>query len=459
MSEFLEWIVRKASANLRVFSVARWHAAFFLLAIACAAQAESAVETVEVDRVWAGHPVGFSLLTRGDRQFVAYYDANRQMTVAARRLGETEWQKVALPEQLGWDSHNYVTMAVDDAGFIHLSGNMHVRPLVYFRTTAPLDITTFKPAPMVGDRENRVTYPDFLPSVRGPKGELLFTYRDGQSGSGDQIYNAYDLATQKWQRLLDTPLTSGEGNCNAYAHGPIKGPDGFYHLCWVWRDTGDCATNHDVCYARSKDMRHWESATGKSLALPITPGTADVVDPVPVHGGLLNGNVKLGFDSQRRVIVSYQKYDADGNTQIYNARLEDGAWKSHRLTDWKYRWEFSGGGTIVTELRLSGVRVDDGALRLSFTHKQFGAGTWRIDENTLEPLGMTPLPDSAATGIPDLQSDASGMIVRRANDLGVGNDPTLRYVLEWKTLGPNRDHPREGTPPPPSMLRVLAFRK
>lgn len=422
--------------------------------------ADEIVEKVDVDRVWSGHPVGFALLTRGERQFVAYYDANRRMTVAARRLGDTQWQKAALPEQLGWDSHNYVTMAIDDTGFIHLSGNMHCRPLVYFRTSTPLDITTFKPATMVGEREDRVTYPDFLPSLRGPEGELLFTYRDGQSGNGDQIYNRYDLKNQQWRRLLDTPLTTGKGKMNAYFNGPIQGPDGFYHICWVWRDTGDCATNHDVCYARSKDMRHWETATGKPLPLPMTIENADIVDPVPVKGGLLNGNVRLGFDSHHRVIVSYHKFDAVGNTQIYNARLENGAWKSHQLTDWKYRWEFSGGGAIITEIHLSGVTVGkDGGLQLSYTHKEHGAGIWRIDEDTLKPLGVTKLPSPDATGLDNLESGSLGMSLRQANDLGAGDNPDIRYVLQWETLAANRDRPREGTPPAPSMLRVVSLRK
>ncbi|MDX9973952.1 MAG: BNR-4 repeat-containing protein, partial [FCB group bacterium] len=188
--------------------------------------------------------------------------------------------------------------------------------------------------------------------------------------------------------------------------------------------------------------------------------TADVVDPVPAGGGLLNGNVKLGFDSKDRVVVTYHKYDEDGNTQIYNARFENGAWKSHRLTDWKYRWNFSGGGTIDTELRLSSVRPDgDGALRMNFTHKKYGAGTWRIDEETLTGLGSTPLADPVATGIPDLESDGDGMLTRRASDLGDSENPRVRYVLEWKTLGPNRDKPREGAPPEPSVLRVIELRK
>jgi hypothetical protein len=250
------------------------------------------LEKIEVDRVWSGHPVGFSLLTQGDRQFAAYYDAERHMTVASRKLDEKDWHRVRLPEVLNWDSHNSVTLAVDSAGCLHLSGNMHVRPLVYFRTAKALDIDSFERAPMTGARENRVTYPAFL---NGPSGELIFTYRDGSSGNGDQVYNVYDTTQRTWRRLLDTSLCTGNGKMNAYLSGPARGPDGLFHLCWVWRDTPDCATNHDLSYARSRDMIHWENAAGEALELPITlESRGVVVDPVPPGGGVINGNTKLG---------------------------------------------------------------------------------------------------------------------------------------------------------------------
>ena len=41
--------------------------------------------------VWAGHPVGFDLLTHGDGQFIAFYDAERKMTVGQRGLDEDAW--------------------------------------------------------------------------------------------------------------------------------------------------------------------------------------------------------------------------------------------------------------------------------------------------------------------------------------------------------------------------------
>jgi len=435
-------------------------AAILVAPAARAARPEYHVERViEVARAWAGHPVGFDLLTRAGRQFVAFYDADRRMTVGARRLGEDAFRLVRLPERIGWDSHNTIRMAVDDAGFLHLSGNMHCVPLKYFRTAKPYDVATFERIEsMVGREERRVTYPHFF---RGPKGEFLFTYRDGGSGRGNQIYNVYDPATQAWSRLFDEPLTDGRGRMNAYLHGPVKGPDGRFHLVWVWRDTPDCATNHDPSYARSRDLRHWETAGGKPVALSMTVETPGlIVDPVPPGGGVINGNVTLGFDAADRPIVSYHKFDSDGKTQIYNARFEDGRWVIHRATDWDYRWAFGGGGSIEFEIRVGGVRAGpDGRLTQSYRHATHGSGTWVLDPATLKPVGRAPSQGPRvpkALGRPE--SDFPGMGVRWRWSRGESGETGVRYALRWETLGRNRDRPRKGALPEPSALRLYEFR-
>ena len=424
-----------------------------ILLLGIAVAQAPAVETIDIAPVWAGHPVGFCLLTHGDQQFAAYYDAQRRLTVAARALDSTVWRKAVLPERVVWDSHNYVTMAIDDDGYIHLSGNLHVTPLKYFRTKAPLDVTTFERAPMVGEREQRMTYPVFM---RGGAGEFIYTYRDGSSGKGDQIYNVYDHATQAWRRLIDQPLTSGEGKVNAYLHGPRRGPDGRWHLCWVWRDHGGCETNHDLSYARSDDLVHWETGAGEPLELPLTMTNADVVDPVPAGGGIINGNTKIGFDSRQRPVIAYHKYDVDGNTQIYNARLEDGVWRVYQTSDWDYRWDFSGGGTIVFEIHLSGVsRHEKGTLKQSYQHAKLGSGVWILDEKTLKPVGMIERPKKEPDPLAEVESDSPGMQIKRAHDSGSSGEAGVRYTLRWETLGQNRDRPRKGELPAPSMLRLV----
>ena len=80
---------------------------------------------------------------------------------------------------------------------------MHCVPLIYFRTQSPRDISTLKKFTMTGQAEERVTYPKFLTDKEG---ELIFTYRDGGSGNGNQIYNRYDPDSGRWSRLLDRPL-------------------------------------------------------------------------------------------------------------------------------------------------------------------------------------------------------------------------------------------------------------
>ncbi|CAF3425594.1 unnamed protein product [Rotaria sp. Silwood1] len=148
-------------------------------------------------------------------------------------------------------------MAIDDDGYLHLSGNMHVVPLIYFRTAQSLNASTFVELNrMIGIDENRTTYPMFM---RGLENEFIFTYRSGMSGDGNQIYNLYDLKTKTWKRLLDKLLTDDEGKRNAYFDGPIKGPDGYFHLAWVWRESPDASTYHDLSYARSKDLVSWET--------------------------------------------------------------------------------------------------------------------------------------------------------------------------------------------------------
>ncbi len=422
-----------------------------LLAIAAlvAVLAPAAERVIDVAPVWSGHSVGFDLLTHSGRQFVAFYDDQRRMTIAARSLSSDKWQFARLPSQLVWDSHNYVTMAIDDDGYLHVSGNMHVVPLVYFRTAKPLDINTFERVPeMVGRNETRCTYPRFL---RGPSKELLYTYRDGKSGNGDQIYNVYDHKTRTWRRLLDQPLTDGQNKMNAYFHGPAKGPDGYFHLVWVWRDTPACETNHDLTYARSKDLIHWETGAGKPVTLPMRLGTADTVDPVPARGGIINGNTMLGFDSKKRPVITYHKFDEKGNTQIYNARLEDGRWKIYQTSKWDYRWEFSGGGTIIFEIRPGAVKPDGkGGLTLDYSHVKYGSGAWRLNEDTFEIVGQGPRnPVRTPSALQQVESKFPGMEVKMQRE---GGTP---YMLRWETLGPNRDRPRQGPLPEPSMLRLI----
>ena len=428
---------------------------FLLLAPVASAQESqpSVLQVVDVAPAWSGHSVGYCLLTKNEHQYVAYYDDERRMTVAMRDPGSSEWVFKALSQRVNWDSHHYITMCLDREGHLHVSGNMHGDPLVYYRTEKPYDITTLRrEESMVGENEKKCTYPQFLVNAEG---ELLFLYRDGKSGDGVQLVNRYDVKTKSWSRLLSTPLFDGLGKVSCYPEGPVLGPDGYFHLVWVWRATGACETNHLLCYARSKDLIHWESARGEPIGLPISPESkATIIDPVPSEGGMINESTVIGFDTHGRTILSYHKFDANGNTQIYNARFEENAWKIYQTSDWKHRWFFSGGGTIEVDVDLGPVVISkSGSLLQGYKHIKYGDGVWVLDENTLKPIVSIPGGTELLGHHNAPTSTYPAIKVRWKEDENRLDSDDQRFFLRWEAPLVSRDAPRD-TVAEPVMLKV-----
>jgi hypothetical protein len=450
----------------------RNHALYFLLSVSllaswsfppAIAHASSAsnpdlvggIRELDIAPVWSGHPVGFALLTRGDQQYVAYYAADRRLTVAQRTLGQKDWHFTVLPTAVGWDSHNYVTMAFDRDGYLHLAGNMHAIPLIYFRSSRPGDASTLVRVPsMTGEDEQRVTYPVFL---HNPNGDLVFEYRNGVSGAGDTIRDRYDERTKTWSQLTAEPLFHGGQARNAYPIRLVLGPDGWYHQVWVWRESPWCETNHDISYMRSRDLVHWETAAGQPLELPVSVATPGVtVDDVPIRGGAINGSQSIGFDLKGKLVIAYIKYDADGITQLYFARWIDGAWHSNQASHWTYRWNFHGGGSIPMEVMPGPLKAEHGQLSIAVHHISYGDVVWNVDPATLELVGQ-PQPQQTAQQVGDAYTPSAGskLIEHIANDLGNPRTDGVTYKLVWSTLGANRDRPRPEGAPAPSTLRLV----
>ena len=457
-------VVRELAAALEEVRVAGRTAS------TAAPAAERIAEAIDVAPVWAGHPVGFALLTHADRQYAAFYAADRHLTIAARRLDSDEWELFRLPSEqagpprgpkqtsavVGWDSHNAIAMAADSAGHIHVAGNMHANGLSYWRTTEPGEIASFEQVKaMTGRDEERCTYPVFL---KFPDGRLVFQYRSGSSGNGNTLFNVYDVESRSWRRLVDGPILDGEGKRNAYPHPPVPGPDGMFHLSWVWREAPDAAANHDLSYARSRDLVAWEGADGRPVSLPITLATPGmIVDPVPVGGGILNGTGQVGFDSRHRPMLAYFKHDAAGMSQAYVARWEEDDWRIVQVSDWKHRFEPAGRGTLPkVDIRLGAVQPGAaGELRLPFGHVKEGSGTWVLDEASLAVLRVDPATRPFPSSLSKVESPFPGMRARFAADSGSPGVAGERFFLRWEALGANRDQPRAEPWPPPSQLRVI----
>ncbi|WAC47137.1 BNR repeat-containing protein [Asticcacaulis sp. SL142] len=402
-----------------------------------------------IDKVWAGHSVGFAVTTSASHIYVAYYDANRQLSVAQRPLNNpAHWVYHKVDTWLGWDSHNLIAIALDKDGAVHVAGNMHVDPLTYFRSDPSGDVRTLKRVPVMVDaaKETAMTYPVFL---KDDAGQLIFKYRDGTSGRGNEIYNIYDETMGSWKALTSAPLVDGEGKRNAYFVGPVQGPDGLFHIAWVWRDSPHAETNHDLSYAKSRDLINWQAADGRPLALPIRLSEADIVDPVPVKGGMINNNTVVGFDDQGRVLITYHKHDQAGNTQIWVARREGNRWNRRQISDWQgYRWDFKGTGSLNSELFVEGARpLDQG--RLVVRVVRLGqAIEFVINADNLkliEERTVASVADrlKARIAVPDGQ---------QINTVETKGPKGEVYVLAWTARPPNRDRPSDNIPPASDLM-------
>ena len=410
-----------------------------------------------VDSVEASFPVDFAQLITTTNHYIAYYDKNKNLCVAYRKLDDTFFQKTILNSKIGWDSHNYIVMILDEQGFIHISGNMHSSQLYYWRSKRPFDASEFEELhSMTGAEEDITTYPDF---IKTNSGQLLFHYRYGHSGDGYEIYNIWNPLTKSWSRFLDKPLIDGEGQRNAYMKGPFYESDGYYHLYWVWRETPDAATNHSFSYARSKDLKKWEGADGTPVANPMLfDAQALKVDPsYSQYGtGILNGVQAHILDSKNRLILFNMKYDDQGNSQFYAYRKNsENKWEEFKISNWNYRYDFSGYGSLKFEIYMKGVRLlANKRIGVSFFHSQIGNAEIILDEDSLYNLKTVDYIPSYPMGLEDVTTKGE-----YSKPINVHINQSGNYILRWETMGQNNDLKPSGVLPGPFMLELIEIQE
>jgi len=125
---------------------------------------------------------------------------------------------------------------------------------------------------------------------------LILTFLASASFSGSMTYSRLVPVGQAWasnsvvsyEMHQYLAYYDGEGKRNAYwqmctdTHGTI-------HLSWIWRESGDVATNHDMGYAKSEDGGlTWLKSTGEKYRLPIMAESAEYAVRIPQGHELIN---------------------------------------------------------------------------------------------------------------------------------------------------------------------------
>jgi hypothetical protein len=282
-----------------------------------------------------------SLVTHGDTQFAAFYDGEGRVVLAKRKLNEAAWEtKTTSLTGTTKDAHNAINIGVDGDGFLHVAWDHHDSPLNYRRGKAPLSLELVE-APVTGENEKRITYPEFHPLAGG---DLLLLYRDGASGRGNLVVNRYDVKTHAW-RQLHAKLIDGQGRRNAYWQA-CTGVDGAIHLSWVWRDSPDVATNHDLCYARSADGgATWTKSTGARYALPITADSAEYAARIPQRQELINQTSMTADGKGQPYIATYFRAEGADVPQYHVIHHDGAGWQTRRLDLLTQPFPLGGGGT------------------------------------------------------------------------------------------------------------------
>lgn len=321
---------------------------FILLGYASCGQTNSKIQVSHVGYGWASNSVNTvifrknSLATHKDIQYVAYYDQDQYMVLGKRNINDTIWETRRSPYKgIARDAHNCISIMVDGAGFLHVAWDHHGNKLNYAKSVSAGSLELTAKVSMTGMNEDKVTYPEFYQLENG---NLLFFYRDGASGKGNLVLNKYELKTKQWKQL-HTNLIDGEMKRNAYWQTYVDSK-GTIHLSWVWRESPDVASNHDMCYAKSEDGGEtWINSNGVKYSLPITAGSAEYAVRIPQQSELINQTSMYADENGNPLIVSYWREVNDSVPQFHLVYKKDKQWVTNNLGFRKTPFSLSGTGT------------------------------------------------------------------------------------------------------------------
>lgn len=319
-------------------------------------------------------------LTHLGYQYVGYYNGNRHVCVARRKLPAGTWEIMELTDYYfsSNDAHNTISLGIcPNDGTIHLSFDHHGHTLHYRVSQAGVasnPASTNWSSSLFGPVRNYLeegksfglTYPAF---IQTPQGDLQFVYRIGGSGNGDWMIADYSGSTHLWSNtrmfISRTGTFTDEYNTStsrcAYPNHYQYDPNGRMHVTWCWRE-GTQGANHDIMYSFSDD-RGFTWYNDKESVLKISVGQETRQTLLRLKGGANESRIigdansdsgtkkTINLDSPGVIVVNLPRRDSFINTQAqavdpagrihvvgWHCTDESKAWAAQQGYPGDYRW-------------------------------------------------------------------------------------------------------------------------
>lgn len=209
--------------------------------------------------------------------------------------------------------------------------------------------------------------------------------------------NRYSVKNKKWDRVQDI-LIDGENERNAYWQLYVD-KQGTIHVSWVWRETGQVETNHDLCYARSYDNGvTWQKANGQKYDLPICYKNAEYACLIPQNSELIN-QTSMSADANGNPYIATYWRDPDSKVPQYRIVWHDGkTWHTCQVSKRHTPFSLKGAGTKMIPIARPRIVVEDGEIfyifrdaerdsRVSMAHTTaIKSGKWTYTDLTDFPV-------------------------------------------------------------------------
>jgi hypothetical protein len=131
-------------------------------------------------------------------------------------------------------------------------------------------------------------------------------------------------------------------------------------VSWVWRETWDVSTNHDLCYARSNDGGvTWEKSDGQEYIIPVTAATAEYACNISQNSELINQTSMYADSDGNPYIATYWTSSWTNVPQYHMVYHDSAGWKSKQISNRSTAFSLSGGGTKKIPVSRPQILVDD----------------------------------------------------------------------------------------------------